>query len=63
MASDIQLRTRLEDALKSTATGDLRTSARELLSMLGYASNKTLDWPTQPQAFARELESLLGGSH
>ncbi len=63
MASDIQLRTRLEDALKSTATGDLRTSALELLSMLGYASNKTLDWPTQPLAFARELESLLGGSH
>ena len=63
MASDIQLRTRLEDALRSTATGDLRISALELLSILGYASNKTLDWPTQPQAFARELETLLGGSN
>lgn len=59
--SDIQLRTRLEGALKSTATGDLRASALELLSTLGYASNKTLDWPTQPQAFSREVEALLGG--
>ena len=63
MASDIQPRTRLEDALKSTATGDLRTSALKLLSTLGYVSNKTLDWPTQPQAFANEIETLLGGSN
>ncbi|HUX90819.1 MAG TPA: Eco57I restriction-modification methylase domain-containing protein [Gallionellaceae bacterium] len=61
--SDTQLRTRLEDVLKSSASGDLRTHALELLSTLGYASNKTLDWPTQPQAFARELENLLGGSN
>jgi len=61
--SDTELRTRLEDALKLTATGDLRTSAFQLLSVLGYASNKTLDWPTQPQAFASELETLLGGSN
>jgi hypothetical protein len=60
--SDIQLRTRLEKVLKSTATGDLRASALELLSTLGYASNKTLDWPTQPQAFSREVETLLGGT-
>ncbi|MBL0077079.1 MAG: hypothetical protein IPP41_14535 [Rhodocyclaceae bacterium] len=61
--SDIKLRARIEDVLKSATNGDLRASALELLSTLGYASNKTLDWPTQPQAFAHELEALLGGSN
>jgi len=52
----------IEAALKATATGDLRTSALALLASLGYTSNKTLDLPAQPQAFAQEIETLLGGS-
>jgi hypothetical protein len=60
--SDIQLRARLEKALKATAGGDLRTHALELLAALGYTSNKTLDLPAQPQAFAQEIGTLLGGS-
>lgn len=59
--NDIALRARLDGVLKSTATGDLRASALDLLATLGYASNKTLDWPTQPKAFATEVETLLGG--
>ncbi len=51
--NDIQLRARLEAVLKSTATGDLRTSALELLSTLGYASEKTTD-------LGGSVESLLG---
>jgi hypothetical protein len=61
--SDIQLRTKLETVLKSAASGDLRANAIELLTTLGYASNKTLSWPTQPQAFAGELAKLLGGAN
>lgn len=61
--SATQLRTRPEDVMKSAAAGDLRASAHELLSTLGYSSNKTLDWPTQPQTFTREVEALLGGSN
>lgn len=61
MASDIQLRARLEDALKSTAAGDLRTSTLELLSMLGYASNKTLDWPTQQEIRSIQLRAVVQG--
>ncbi len=61
--SDIKLRGRIEDVLTATASGDLHASALELLSTLGYTSNKTLDWPTLPQAFAHELETLLGGSN
>ncbi len=60
--SDIQLRARIEAALKATARGDLRASALTLLATLGYVSNKTLDLPAQPQAFAQEIETLLGGS-
>lgn len=57
-----QLRAELQSALQKLATGDLRASATALLATLGYASQKTLDLPTQPQAFAREVENLLGGS-
>jgi len=52
----------IEAALKATATGDLRTSANALLDSLGYTSNKTLDLPAQPRAFAQEIETLLGDS-
>ena len=51
----------LQSALQSLATGDLHASTTALLATLGYASPKTLDLPTQPQAFAGELETLLGG--
>lgn len=60
--SDIQLRARIEAALQATTKGDLRTSTLQLLSTLGYASNKTVDWPTQPKAFSNELDALLGDS-
>jgi hypothetical protein len=60
--SDTKLRARVENALKSAATGDLHAKALELLAALGYASNKTLNWPAQPDAFARELETLLGNT-
>ncbi|MBI4741493.1 MAG: Eco57I restriction-modification methylase domain-containing protein [Betaproteobacteria bacterium] len=43
--------------------GDLRTSTLQLLSTLGYASNKTVNWPTEPKAFSEELDALLGGSN
>ena len=57
-----QFRTALQSALQGLAAGNLRTSATALLATLGYASPKTLDLPTQPQAFAHEVENLLGGS-
>lgn len=60
--SDLPLRARIEAALKATATGDLRESTLALLVSLGYTSNKTLDLPKEPQAFAQEIETLLGGS-
>lgn len=60
--SNQQLRAELQTALLNLATGDLRTSATALLGKLGYASHKTLELPTQPQAFAKEVENLLGGS-
>ena len=53
----------IEAALKATASGDLRPSTLALLASLGYTSNKTLDLPKEPQAFAQEIETLLGGSH
>ena len=60
--SNKQLRAELQIALLNLATGDLRTCATALLGKLGYASHKTLELPTQPQAFAKEVENLLGGS-
>lgn len=60
--SNKQLRAELQTALQNLATGDLRNSATALLATLGYASHKTLELPTQPQAFATEVENLLGGS-
>lgn len=60
--SNQQLRADLQIALLNLATGDLRTSATALLGKLGYASHKTLELPTQPQPFAKEVENLLGGS-
>lgn len=60
--SNQQLRAELQIALRKLATGDLRTNATALLGKLGYASNKTLELPTEPQAFAKEVENLLGGS-
>jgi len=60
--SNQQLRAELQTALLNLTTGDLRTGATALLGKLGYASHKTLELPTQPQAFAKEVESLLGGS-
>lgn len=56
------LRARLQAALTDLAQGDLPTGATALLNVLGYASPKTLDLPTAPQAFASEVENLLGGS-
>jgi hypothetical protein len=60
--SNKQLRAELQTALLDLATGDLRTFATVLLGKLGYASHKTLELPTQPQAFAKEVENLLGGT-
>lgn len=60
--SNKQLRADLQSALHSFAVGDLHTSATALLGKLGYASHKTLDLPTEPQAFTREVENLLGDS-
>ena len=60
--SSKQLRADLLSALHTLAKGDLRISTTALLTTLGYASNKTLDLPTEPQAFAQEVEKLLGGS-
>ena len=60
--SNLKLRAELQTALLNLATGDLRTSSTALLGKLGYASHKTLELPTQPQAFAKEVENLLGGS-
>ena len=56
------LRAQLHSALQNLATGELRASATVLLEKLGYASHKTLDLPTQPEVFAKEVENLLGGS-
>ena len=55
-------RAELQTALHNLATHDLRTSATASLGTLGYASHKTLELPTQPHAFAKEVETLLGGS-
>ena len=60
--SSQQSRAKLQLALQNLATSDLRNSATALLATLGYASAKTLDLPAEPQAFAREVENLLGGS-
>ena len=60
--SSKQLRANLQSALQTLANGDLRVSATALLATLGYASHKTLDLPTEPQAFASDVEKLLGGS-
>lgn len=60
--SSKQLRADLQAALHSLATGDLRTNATALLKTLGYASHKTIDLPAKPEAFAKELEALLGGA-
>ena len=60
--SSMQLRKELLSALDKLATDDLGTSATALLKVLGYASNKTIDLPSQPEAFAKELEGLLGGA-
>ena len=60
--SSKQLRANLQSALQTLANGDLRVSATALLATLGYASHKTLDLPTDPQAFASDIEKLLGGS-
>lgn len=60
--SNPPLRTALQATLHSLATGNLHASATALLATLGYASPKTLELPTQPQAFAHEVENLLGGS-
>ena len=57
--SNQQLRAELQSALLALATGDIRTSATALLGKLGYASHKTLELPTQPQAFAKEVENHL----
>ena len=56
------LRTQLRDALEQLADGHLLGSATDLFKGLGYASHKTLALPTQPAAFAKEVEALLGGS-
>ncbi|MEP6964736.1 MAG: hypothetical protein ABI845_04560, partial [Polaromonas sp.] len=56
------LRTRLQTTLNHLAQGDLHADATELLAVLGYASHKTLTLPTQPEAFAKEVETLLGSS-
>lgn len=60
--SNKHLRADVQSALQALATGDLSTTATALLGKLGYASHKTLDLPTQPKAFAKEVEALLGGS-
>ncbi len=60
--SSKQLREEIQTALQNLATGELRATATALLGKLGYASHKTLELPTQPQAFAQEVENLLGGS-
>lgn len=60
--SNKQLRAELQTALQNLAAGDLRFGATALLGKLGYASHKTLELPTQPQTFAKEVENLLGGS-
>ena len=60
--SSKQLRANLLSALQTLAKGDLNASATALLATLGYASNKTLDLPIEPHAFANEVENLLGGS-
>ncbi|MES2878544.1 MAG: Eco57I restriction-modification methylase domain-containing protein [Pseudomonadota bacterium] len=60
--SNKQLRAELHTALLNLATGDLRIGATALLGNLGYASHKTLELPMQPQAFAMQVETLLGGS-
>lgn len=53
------LRSELQTALHSLVIGDLRVNATALLKTLGYESNKTVDLPTQPEAFAKELETRL----
>lgn len=60
--SNKQLRTNLQIALQSLATGDLRINAIALLGTLGYSSHKTLALPVDPTAFVKEVEALLGGS-
>lgn len=48
----------------STSTSPLYfgKSIINLLETLGYQSKKTLDWPTQPQAFVDEIKSQAGES-
>ena len=60
--SSKQLRTDVQAALHHLAVGDLATSAAALLKTLGYSSNKTTDLPSQPAAFAKQLEALAGGT-
>jgi len=60
------LRQSISDALNRIGEADgaeaFGQSATQLLSALGYASQKTLQLPTQPEAFARELGSLLASA-
>lgn len=60
--SSKQLRADLQSALHALTVGDLHTGATAFLGKLGYSSHKTLDFPTEPRAFAQEVENLLGGS-
>ncbi len=62
-ANAAALRAEVQAALTAFTDTSLQHAATRLLNALGYASNKTLDWPTQPQAFAKEIETLLGGSN
>ncbi len=60
------LRQSINDALNRIGEADgaaaFGQSATQLLSALGYASQKTLQLPTQPDAFASELGSLLASA-
>lgn len=61
--TSIQTRNQLLESLQGFAKAPLQKGATAILNALGYASGKTIDLPSAPAAFAKELAALAGTSN
>lgn len=61
--TSIQTRNQLLETLQGFAKAPLQKGAIAILNALGYASGKTIDLPSAPAAFAKELAALAGASN
>lgn len=61
--TSIQLRNRVLEALEGFAANPLAAGGTAVLNALGYASGKTIDLPSAPQAFAKELAALADANN